>query len=62
LIKNGIIAWLGHLILMDEKRTSKRLLERKPIGRRIRRRQRKRWYDDVEEDIQSIGITEWRKL
>jgi len=39
---------------MDEKRTPKRLLVWKPIGRRIRGRPRKRWIDDVEEDIQGV--------
>jgi hypothetical protein len=47
---------------MDEKRTPKRVLEWKPIGRKIRGRPRKRWMEDVEEDIQRIGIRGWRNL
>jgi hypothetical protein len=47
---------------MDVKRTPKRVLEWKPIGRRIRGRARKRWIEDVEEDIQRMGIRGWRKL
>jgi hypothetical protein len=47
---------------MDEKRTPKRVLEWKPIGRRIRGRPRKRWIVDVEEDIRMMGIRGWRKL
>jgi hypothetical protein len=50
-IKSIRIAWLGHVMRMDEKRTPKRVLEWKPIGRRIRGRPRKRWIEDVEEDI-----------
>jgi hypothetical protein len=50
------IAWLGHVMWMDEKRTPKRVLEWKPIGRRIRGRPRKRWIEDVEEDIHRMGI------
>jgi hypothetical protein len=47
---------------MDEKRIPNRVLEWKPTGRRIRGRPRKRWIEDIEEDIQLMGIREWRKL
>jgi len=43
---------------MDEKRTPKW----KPTGGRIRGRPRKRWIEDLEEDIQMTGIRGWRKL
>jgi hypothetical protein len=46
---------------MGDKRTPKRILEWKPIGKRIRRRPRKRWIVDFEEDMQTVGIREWRK-
>jgi hypothetical protein len=62
LIKSRRIAWLGHVMQMDEKRTPKRLLAWKPIGRRIRGRPRKRWIEDIEEDIQMMGMRGWRKL
>jgi len=32
------------------------------MGRRIKGRPRKRWIEDVEEDIQTMGIRRWRKL
>jgi hypothetical protein len=41
---------------MDEKRTPKGILEWKPIGRRIRGKPRKRWIEDIEDDIQIMGI------
>jgi hypothetical protein len=47
---------------MDEKRTPKRVLEWKPIGRRIIVRPRKRWIEDTEEDKQGMGIRGWRTL
>jgi hypothetical protein len=50
------IAWLGHVMPTDDKRTPKRILEWKPIGTRIRGRPRKRWIVDIEEDMQKMGI------
>jgi hypothetical protein len=47
------IAWLGHVMGMDEKRIPETLLEWKPTGRRIRGRPRKRWIENIEKDIQS---------
>jgi len=60
-IKSRRIAWLGHVMRMDKKRITKRILEWKPTGRRIKGRPRKRWVDDIEEDIQVSGIRGWRK-
>jgi len=40
-IKSRRIAWLGHVMRTDDKRTPKRILEWKPIGTRIRGRPRK---------------------
>ena len=58
-IKSRRIAWLGHVMWMDEKRIPKRVLKWKPIGRRIRGRLRKRW---IEDNIQIVGIRGWRRL
>jgi hypothetical protein len=61
-IKSRRMAWLGHVMRMDEKRTPKTVLEWKPIGRRIRGRPRKRLIADIEDDIQKMEIRGWRKL
>jgi hypothetical protein len=61
-IKSRRIPWLGYVMRMGQKRTLKRVLVWKLIGRRIRGRPRKRWIEDVEEDIQRMGIRGWRKL
>ena len=61
-IKSRRMAWLGHLMRMDGERMPRRILEWKPMGRRIRGRPRKRWIEDFEEDIQTMGIRGWRKL
>ena len=47
---------------MDGARMPRRILEWKPVGRRIRGRPRRRWIEDVEEDIQTMGIRRWRKM
>jgi hypothetical protein len=60
-IKSRRIAWLGHVMRMDKKRTPKRVLEWKPIGTRIGGRPRERWIVDIEEDMQIMGIRRWRK-
>jgi hypothetical protein len=54
-IKSRKIAWLGHVMRMDDKRTPKW----KPIGTKIRERPRKRWIADIEEDMQIMGIRRW---
>jgi len=41
---------------------SRIILEWKQMGRRIRGRPRERGIEDVEEDIQTMGIRGWRKL
>jgi hypothetical protein len=40
----------------------KRVLESKTMGRRNRGRPRKRWIEDIEKDIQIMGIRGRRKL
>ena len=55
-IKSRRIAWLGHVMSIDGKRTSKRILEWKAIGTRNRGRPKKRWIVDIEEDMQIMGI------
>jgi len=47
---------------VDGGRMPSRILEWKPMGRRIRGRSRKSWIEDVEEDIQMMGIRGWRKV
>jgi hypothetical protein len=60
-IKRKRIAWLGHVIRMDDKRTPKSVLEWKPIGTRITSRPRNRRIVDIEEDMQIMGIRRRRK-
>jgi hypothetical protein len=55
------IAWLGHVLRMDDKRTPKRMLQWKPIGTRTRGRPRKRRIAGIEEDLQIMGARRWKK-
>jgi hypothetical protein len=53
-IRSRIIAWLGHLIRMDQGQMVKKLLDGKLAGRTGR--PRLRWLDNVEADLRTIGI------
>jgi hypothetical protein len=59
-IKSRRIAWLGHVMRMDDKRTPKRILQWKPVCTRIIGRPRKRWIAGIEEDMQIMGVRRWR--
>jgi hypothetical protein len=60
-IESRRIAWLGHVMWVDDRRTPKNILEWKPIGTRIRGRPRKRLIADIEEAMQIIGMKQWGK-
>jgi hypothetical protein len=51
-IKSRKIAWLCHMVRMDDKRTPNRILQWKPVGTRTRGRPRKKWIAGIEEDMQ----------
>jgi hypothetical protein len=59
-IKSRRIAWLGHVMRMDDKRTPKRISEGKPIGTKTRGRPRKKRIADIK-DMQIMKIRRWRK-
>jgi hypothetical protein len=53
-IKSRRMNWVGHVMRMEGWRIPRRILEWKPVGRRIRGNPRKRWIEDVEEDFQAM--------
>jgi hypothetical protein len=61
-IKKGRLRWLGHVHRMPGDRVAKRVLEGNPGGRRPRGRPRKRWLDDVEDDLREMGVRRWRRV
>jgi hypothetical protein len=47
---------------MDTSRTAKRILEWKPMGRRPLGRPKRRWSDDVCDDLKVLKVRNWKEL
>ena len=61
-IKGQRISWLGHLERMEEDRIPKQIFTEELEGTRRRGRHRKRWKEEVERDLQVLGVRRWREL
>jgi hypothetical protein len=61
-IKGRRISWLGHLERMVENRMPKKIFTQELDGTRQRGRPRKRWKEEVERDLQVLGVRRWREL
>jgi len=61
-IKGQRISWLGHLERMEEDRMPKNIFTQKREGMRRRGRPRKGWREEVERDLQVLGVRRWREL
>jgi hypothetical protein len=61
-IKGQRISWLGHLERMEEDRMPKKTFTQEQEGSRRRGRPRKRWKEEVERDLQVLGVRRWREL
>jgi len=61
-IKGRRISWLGHLERMEEDRMPKKNFTQELEGTRRRGRPRKRWKEEVERDLQVLGMRRWREL
>jgi hypothetical protein len=71
-IKFSRIRWYGHVERMKNQRMSKQIAAATTEGTRKRGRPRKRWKDEVEEDLNIMGIKngraaargrrKWRKI
>jgi hypothetical protein len=60
-IKSKRVEWLGHVARMEENKMVKRVFEGHPGGRRKTDRPRKRWLDNIEEDLRLMKVKRWRK-
>ena len=61
-IKGQRISCLGHLERMEEDRMPKKFFTQELEGTRQRGRPRKRWREEVERDLQALGVRRWREL
>jgi len=61
-IKGQRISWLGHLEGMEEDRMPKKIFTEELEGTSRRGRPRKRWKEEVERDLQVLGVRRWREL
>jgi hypothetical protein len=61
-MKGQRISWLGHLESMQEDRIPKKIFTQELEGTRQRGRPRKRWIEEVERDLQVLGVRRWREL
>jgi len=61
-IKVQRISWLGHLERMEEDRMPKNVFTQELEWTRRRGGPRKRWKQEVERDLQVLGVRKWREL
>jgi len=61
-IKGQKISWLCHLERMEEDRMPKKIFTQELEGTRRRERPRERWKEEVERDLQVLGVRRWREL
>jgi len=61
-IKGQRISWLGHLERMEDDRMPKKFFTQELEGTRRRGRPRKKWKEEVERDLQVLGVRRWREL
>jgi hypothetical protein len=60
-IKGQRISWLGHLERMED-RMPKKVFTQELEGTSRRGRPRKGWKEEVERDLQVLGVRRWREL
>jgi hypothetical protein len=58
-VKSRRLEWLGHIEGMDDNRISKKILHGRMEGKRKRGRPRKRWLQDVQEDLKVMHVGRW---
>jgi hypothetical protein len=59
---NPTISWLGHLERIEEDMMPRKIFTQELKGTRRRGRPRKGWKEEVERDLQVLGVRRWREL
>jgi hypothetical protein len=62
LIKGQRISWLDHLERMEVDRMPRKIFTQELEGTRKRERPRKRLKEEIERDLQVLGLRRWREL
>ena len=60
-IKGRRISWLGHLERMED-RIPKKIFTQELEGPKRRGRPRERWKEEVERDLEVLGVRRWKEL
>ena len=60
-IKGQRVSWLGHLERMEEDRMPEKVFTQELEGSRRRGKPRKRWKEEVERDLQVLGVRRWKE-
>jgi hypothetical protein len=60
-VRKRRLQYLGHVVRMEEDRVPKRILDQHPGSRRKPGKPRKRRLDDVNKDLEVLGLQGWRR-
>jgi hypothetical protein len=60
-VKRMRLRWLGHMERMSDDRSTKKLYSNKPEGLKLVGKPRKRWLDEVEQNLKQMGVRGWRR-
>jgi hypothetical protein len=61
-IKGQRLSWLGHLERIEKNRMPKKIFTQELEGTRRRGSSRKGWREEVERDLQVLGVRRWTEL
>lgn len=59
-VKTQRLRWAGHLARMENERAPAVLFRNIPQGQRARGRPKARWVDGVQEDLRTLGVSNWQ--